>query len=463
MILIDKYHNMIKCINKNIVPKEWSLSKFPDISKDILIKDWIQKIKKIYDFLNNWIYEGFAKVYDLSFINNDRLFLNLLPIYFQKKLPEGKISSDKIKIHFKLTKYEKEEEINESVMNEFKKNNGNNDFIFIKGLKLKGFESHKEEDREIKTFKENENDKEKYVFLPIVAITYNVEDYQYEIPLQNENENESEEEEDEEQEEEVPMNQEVKEEKKIENPQPSGSGPKDDENMEDNKEENNDNEDNNGNNDEQKEENKEENEEDNKENKEEQKEEKDDEKDKKEEKDEKEEQKLDSNNVNTEKDGINNEDDNRKELKDEYKNKEDKAKEEENKKDEKEEDKKEKEIKDEENKENGKDNKEEGQKVIIEETKVQTTKTAFLDTLTNPKNKHIRQIKDAQGNIKLIRTKVRYYKKHCKLEIPFIEEQDPNSYNINEPYGYIELRFDCEKDKQEEYFQNKQMVIELDK
>ena len=495
MILIDKYHNMIKCINKNIVPKEWSLSKFPDISKDILINDWIQKIKKIYDFLNNWIYEGFAKVYDLSFINNDRLFLNLLPIYFQKKLPEGKISSDKIKIHFKLTKYEKEEEINESVMNEFKKNNGNYDFIFIKGLKLKGFESHKEEDREIKTFKENEKEKEKYELLPIVAITYNVEDYQYENPLQNENENESEEEEDEEQEEEVQMNQEVTEEKKIENPQSSGSGPKDDEDMEDNKEENNDNENNdeqkeekndNENNDEQNEEknvekNKDENEEDNKENNEEQMEEKVDEEDKKEENDKKEEEKQDSNNVNVEKEGINNEDDNggekisketdvkeknnndENELKEEYKNNEDKAKEEENKKDEKEEDKKENEIEEEENKENVKDNKEEGQKIIIEETKVQTKKTAFLDTLANQKNKHIRQIKDAKGNIKLIRTKVRYYKKHCKLEIPFIEEQDPNSYNINEPYGYIELRFDCEKDKQEEYFQNKQMVIELDK
>ena len=29
MILIDKYHDMIKCINKNIIPKEWNLAKYP--------------------------------------------------------------------------------------------------------------------------------------------------------------------------------------------------------------------------------------------------------------------------------------------------------------------------------------------------------------------------------------------------------------------------------------------------
>lgn len=92
----------------------------------------------------------------VSLINNERLFMTLLSIYFQKKLSEGKISSDKIKLHFKLTKYEKEEEITDDVINEMKKINNNNEFIFIKGLKLKGFESHKEEDREIKTYKENE-------------------------------------------------------------------------------------------------------------------------------------------------------------------------------------------------------------------------------------------------------------------------------------------------------------------
>ncbi len=87
----------------------------------------------------------------------------------------------------------------------------------------------------------------------------------------------------------------------------------------------------------------------------------------------------------------------------------------------------------------------------------------FLETMTNIKNKLPKEMKDGKGSVRIVKTKVRYYKKHCKLEVPFIEEQDPNSYNINEPYGFIELRFDCEKDKQEEYFQNKQLAIELDK
>jgi hypothetical protein len=45
--------------------------------------------------------EGYSNIYDLSLLSNDKLFMTLLPIYFQKKLGEEKISSDKIKLHFK--------------------------------------------------------------------------------------------------------------------------------------------------------------------------------------------------------------------------------------------------------------------------------------------------------------------------------------------------------------------------
>ena len=87
---------------------------------------------------------------------------------------------------------------------------------------------------------------------------------------------------------------------------------------------------------------------------------------------------------------------------------------------------------------------------------------AFIETMGNTKN--TKQInKEGKETTVKIKTKVKYYKKHCRLEVPFIEEQDPDCYNINEPYGYIELRFDCDKDKQEEYFKNKQLTIELDK
>ncbi len=103
-------------------------------------------------------------------------------------------------------------------------------------------------------------------------------------------------------------------------------------------------------------------------------------------------------------------------------------------------------------------------KVVVEETTVKTKKMEFLENMSHTKNKiSNKEIKELGGHTRIIRTKVRYYKKHCRLEIPFIEEQDPNTYNINEPYGFIELRFDCDKDKQEEYFQNKGLLIELDK
>ena len=59
--------------------------------------------------------------------------------------------------------------------------------------------------------------------------------------------------------------------------------------------------------------------------------------------------------------------------------------------------------------------------------------------------------------------KIRYYKKHCKLEIPFIEQTEESVYNVNEPLGYIEIRFDCDKYRQEEYFLYKKIVLVLDK
>ena len=544
MVMLKKFFDMICCINKNIVPKEWRLSKYP--SKEIEIEPWLVKIRKRYDFFNNWISEGYSKIYDLSLFFNERLFMTLLPIYFQKKLPEGKVSSDKVKMNFKITKYEKEEDVTEEVMYEFKKNNNDNDFIFIKGLKLRGFESHKEEDRELKTFKENESSKDES--LPVVVITYSVEDYQYETVNQKEEESEEEEDEDEE---EIQMNQEVKEENKDENPQQSGSRPKDDED-EDKKEENDEenNEDNNNGNNENnadgvegenntnveqynnngdnennnnEEENEKNNEEqkDNDENKEEDQknnevkedENKDDEKNQEneevknenetnepqevEEKNEKENeanepQEIEEKNENEIKEDENKEEEKNKQIENEeekkeediknnVENKEEPKKEEETKEnvekeleikvddtkiegmeqnDKKEEDKKEEKKEDEKNKIENPNN-EGGIRATYEETQVQSKKIAFIETNANINKSQL--INDSNSATLRIRTKVKYYKKHCRLELPFIEEQDPNSYNIDEPYGFIELRFDCEKDKQEEYFKNKQLAIELDK
>ena len=390
MIFVKKYYNMVESINKNKVPKEWSFCKYPvENSEDL--PQLMKKIKDRYNFFNSWIYDGLVKVYDLSYFSNDRLFITLLPIYFQKKLPEGRASSDKITLHFKLTKYDSNTEITDKILEEYKKSNiYNNEFIFIKGLKLKGFESIKEEERDVKYFKENENCKNDA--LPVVSVTFNIEEYQYEELIKQQNEEIEDEDDDDEEEMEIEEND--------NNKVNTGEGKENNENKNINEE--------------------------------------------------KEQEKAD--------------------LKEDKENKEDKKEEEkEDKKEDKKEDEKgdKKDEKEEKTKierevEISKENTKISQKITIEETKIKGKKEDFLESM---KNKSImnNESKDVFERSVKIRTKTKYYKKHCRLEIPFYEEEAPNSYNINEPYGYIEIRFNCERDKQEEYFRNKQLKIELDK
>ena len=332
MLLITQYYDMIKDINNNIVPKRWKLTKIDYSNKCKDMDSWLNYIKHIYDVFNKWIFDGFLNVYDLSIFSNDKLFITLLPIYFQKKLPESKTcSSDRIKLNFKLTKYESKTEITEEIINEYKKQNYNQDFIFIKGLRLKGFEGHKEEDREIKTYRENLDNPEGEL-LPVIAVSYTIHEFKSNVVQKRNDEEESEEEEDEE---EIIMNQEEKSEKLEEKPQSSGGGgPKDGEDEEDKKE------------------------------------------------------------------------------------------------------------------------KEEEKKTKIIETKVEKRKSVEV----------IESIKKIKNSISVShKMKIKYYKKHCKLEIPFNEQIDENVYDINEPYGYIEIRIDCDKFRQEEYFINKNIAIVLDK
>ena len=334
MLLISEYLDMIKDINNNIVPKKWKLYKFnknSDKYKDM--DSWLSQIKHIYDIFNKWIFDGFLNVYDLSIFNDEKLFITLLPIYFQKKLPESQAcSSDKIILNFKLTKYDSNEEITEEIINDYKKANNNQEFIFIKGLRLKGFEGIKEEDREIKTFKEN-LDNQYGELLPIVAVSYRIKEYQADLAKIKKEEESEEEDEDEE----ILMNQEENNEKMEEKPQPSGGGGPKDEGEE--------------------------------------------------------------------------------------------------------EDKKDKEVE---------------EKKIIEETQVESKKVVAVQVE--------QQITKAKKEVTIIqKTKIRNYKKYCRLDIPFIEERDENVYNVNEPYGYLEIRFCCDKYKQEEYFINRNIFIVLDK
>ena len=53
-------------------------------------------------------------------------------------------------------------------------------------------------------------------------------------------------------------------------------------------------------------------------------------------------------------------------------------------------------------------------------------------------------------------------KKYCKLSVPIYEECDISTFRLLEPLGYIDLRFKCTKDKQEEYFINSQLQIDID-
>ena len=173
MILNDKYYNILIELNKNIVPKNWQKNKL--IFKNVNIEVWLNKLKYIYETMNNWINNGFLLVYDLSTIYNTKLFIITLPIYFQKKLQENNsVSSDKISIEYKLTKYEKIEEINDSIIETIKQKNGNNDFILIKGLKLQNFDSFYE--KETKVFQENLNKKEGEE-LPIILVTYSINSF----------------------------------------------------------------------------------------------------------------------------------------------------------------------------------------------------------------------------------------------------------------------------------------------
>ena len=125
--------------------------------------------------MNNWIMNGGLIVYDLSILFNPKLFIITFPIYFQKKLNENNfVSSDKINIYYQLTKFEKVEEINDEILENIRKENGNNEFILIKGLKLKNFESFYE--KENKIYFENLNKKEGEE-LPIILVTYSINSF----------------------------------------------------------------------------------------------------------------------------------------------------------------------------------------------------------------------------------------------------------------------------------------------
>ena len=156
------------------MPKYWKKTKY--LNQDIKLEKWLNNLKYIYETMNIWINNGILLVYDLAAFYNTNLFIITLPVYFQKKLQENQlVSSDKIIIEYKLTKYEKIDEINEEILEKIKAQNGNKDFILIKGLKIRNFESLYEKDSRI--YQENLNKKEGED-LPIVLVTYSINSFE---------------------------------------------------------------------------------------------------------------------------------------------------------------------------------------------------------------------------------------------------------------------------------------------
>ena len=72
--------------------------------------------------------------------------------------------------------------------------------------------------------------------------------------------------------------------------------------------------------------------------------------------------------------------------------------------------------------------------------------------------------KTSQKNSANLVQKYKYFtlKKYCKINVPIVEINENDIYGIDEPLGYIELKFKCANDKQEEYFINNKIHIDID-
>ena len=309
MFMISEYEEIINDLNRNKVPKKWSLSKYGNSSYNT-IDSWLERVKYIFSEFNKWISDGFLNLYDLSIFSDEKLFMTLLPIYFQKKLSEKKskiISSDRIKLNFKLTKLEPYEEITEEKLKEYKRLNLGQDFLFIKGFKIEGFKGHYENPKDMKTYRELEPDElnkgKPWELLPVIAVSYTVKEFQLDSKIVNK--------------------------------------PEKDENYDEEEEEN--------------------------------------------------------------------------------------------------------------------------EMLLEEKNEIKMEKRIKSKEMKKTeKNKKI-EMKETKEEKIVQKMKIKYYKKHCKLDIPLKEETIEGIYEINEPFGTVEIKFNCDKFRQEEYFVNKDIELILDK
>ena len=80
------------------------------------------------------------------------------------------------------------------------------------------------------------------------------------------------------------------------------------------------------------------------------------------------------------------------------------------------------------------------------------------------KNQFDVDTKNVDGEEMMIikKVKTRIYKRHTKLEMPLYRSGDERVYNTSEPYGVLDIRVNCDKDKQDDYFSYKRLKLELD-
>ena len=166
MFLTDEYFEIMRSLSKKEIPDKWRLHKS---KRKLLIADWKIMVKEIFNEINEWIKNAFLKVYDLSHFSDYKLFLNKIPLYFNKKLPENSATPDILKLKFFFTKFKQNSDLTDEEIGKYKNANDNKEMIFIKGIKLNGFVEEKEEEGFV--YKQNDyfDDGE---LCPIIGVTY---------------------------------------------------------------------------------------------------------------------------------------------------------------------------------------------------------------------------------------------------------------------------------------------------
>ena len=190
MFITEEYFEVMRSLSKKEIPDKWRLHKS---KRKLLISDWKIMIKEIFNEIIEWINNAYLRVYDLSHFSDYKLFLNKIPLYFNKKLPENSATPDILKLKFFFTKFKQNSDLTDEEIKKYKEANDNKDIIFIKGIKLNGFNEEKEEEGFV--YKENDyfDDGE---LCPIIGVTYTILSFKDDEEKKND-ENEEEEEEEE--------------------------------------------------------------------------------------------------------------------------------------------------------------------------------------------------------------------------------------------------------------------------